>query len=490
MGITHREVDNLDRLPPGTATPGRTAPWAGWTWPRWDVVIAGGVVLVVLVLLVYSLLGAIWLKVPLGILFAALSIRGVLFVAQPGGWLVSTISALRTPAQPITEKAIEVHRVFAGTVPGPAQLTIAPHVQSARAPENGAQRALEAAPIEVNPAYQLAPADDWRRWMDEAPHLMIAGRTKAGKTTLATAIMIDRALAGDQIVVLDPHYQPGKWANLPTIGGGRDYGAILDVMPNLVQELHARYGEFSRGKPTESFQRLTVLIDELPAVVSHCMEMTPAGAWRLTDTRWIKFAKWLGSEARKVRISVILLTQSNLVQDILINTKYRANFLQVGLGDLAPQLIAGAQPARKAALYELLRGQQHPAAMEWEGEYHLLDTATVPALAARQAQAQLWTPPAAAQLAPTQRVTPPPSVPTQPMMMTNQELILDLLRTRPGLTNKEIAGATGISVDVVTNETKTMLERRALIRQRTREGNDKWRYQLPIHPPTEAQQPA
>jgi hypothetical protein len=182
---------------------------------------------------------------------------------------------------------------------------------------SGAPQLPQAGP---DAAPQLVAADEWRSWIERAPHLLIAGRTEAGKTTLATAILIDRVLAGDAVLVLDPHYQPGKWAGVPTIGGGNNFEAILHALPYLVGEMGARFKEFERGRPTEDFQRLTVLIDEVPAIVSACQELTPSGGRKIIDPRWGKFAQRLGSEARKVRISVILLTQSTLVKDIQINS--------------------------------------------------------------------------------------------------------------------------------------------------------------------------
>lgn len=357
------------------------------------------------------------------------------------------------------------------------------------------------APAIPDGAPQFVAADAWRGWIDRAPHLLIAGRTEAGKTTLATAILIDRALAGDAVLVLDPHYQPGKWAGVPTIGGGNNFDAILRTLPFLVGEMRARFKEFEQGRPTEDFQRLTVLIDEVPAVVSACMETTPSGGQKITDQRWIKFAQRLGSEARKVRISVILLTQSTLVKDIQINSQQRDNYLRIGLGDRVPTLLSEEPNSRRRAqLHELRIGQPHPAAMEWLGEIHMLDTSTVKVLSERAIgpSVQTWTPPAlpaapakpptAPLAAPAPAAAraelfpdPPAPIPTDKLPEpTTQEQILMLLDVVPWLTSSEIAQRLAHDdVKVVRVELSTLWRRRSLIRREaSAEKSDRYEWAL------------
>jgi len=347
-----------------------------------------------------------------------------------------------------------------------------------------------AAPALPDVGVTLVPDGDWRRWMDRAPHLLIAGRTEAGKTTLATALLTERALAGDHLLVLDPHYQPGKWAGVPTVGGGNNFETILATLPLLIREMNVRYAEFERGKPTEEFERLTVLIDEVPAIVDACMETTPSGRPRINDPRWLKFAKRLGSEARKVRISVILMTQSTLVQDILINSQQRENYLRVALGDRARSLVEEEPNSRRrAALTEMLRGQEHPAAMEWRGDFHLLDTSAVPDLAARRVStARPWTPPTLPGPATeAQRPSAGPVVPARPAVPptaelpppTVQEQILLLLDVRSHMTSTEIATRLQIDLQVIRVELTSLWNRRDITRRRAPAGkSDKYEWSL------------
>lgn len=264
-----------------------------------------------------------------------------------------------------------------------AQAPYALHPNLSTLSYGGKQAEKAEAPALPEPGLGLVPGQEWLSWIDQTPHLMIAGRTKAGKTTLALAVLGERVRAGELLCVLDPHDQPGKWFGAQAIGGGRDYDAIYAALDGLLAEMDRRYKRYDAGEAR--FDRLTVLIDEVPAIV-------------LRDKkRWATFASQLGSEARKVNMSMVLLTQSPLVRDIEISSVMRNNFTRVALGDQAPDLVREeSDHQRRRVLDELLRGQEHPAAMEYRGEVHLLDTSGVPALAAQRAVTRLWLPPAVA----------------------------------------------------------------------------------------------
>jgi hypothetical protein len=238
----------------------------------------------------------------------------------------------------------------------------------------------------------LTPDDEWRKWLLKAPHLLVAGKTDAGKTTFQTMLLSEYIDNGDQVLILDPHWQPGKWFGLPVVDG---IPAILDLLPSLITELTNRLEEYKRGKLTEEFDRLTILIDEVPAIVAKCIELTASGRPKLIDDRWSLFASKLGSEARKVAVRVILGSQSTDVQHLLISKQMRENYTRIALLPLARTLLAGeTDNARKQALYDLLRGQSHPAAIEYRGEYYVLDTSNVVGLAERDVRslARVWSP--------------------------------------------------------------------------------------------------
>lgn len=283
------------------------------------------------------------------------------------------------------------------------QADIAPHQQypllstKSDSSETGAPVMINGLTDEQAPAG--VPASDWLRWIDETPHLMIAGRTNAGKTTLASAILAERIQAGDEVLVIDPHDQPDKWFGVQAVGGGRQYSQILSTLEQVVAEMDERYQAYNSGTPTSAFTRLTVLVDEVPAIMDACLNEKR----RMIDARWSNFARQLGSEARKVRISVILLTQSALVQDIGVNTAMRKNFSRIALGDEVRKLLAEEENGeRRTTLTELVRGQAHPAVMEHRGEIHVLNTSDVPALVAQDVRrlVSVWSPKVASASAP------------------------------------------------------------------------------------------
>lgn len=387
------QYDNVDVIPQVTPD---GAPWTNTPVYRadWRVTAARGGVGVLLLLIGYWLVGddvrewlryswGGWLVIGAALIASLFAIKRLLLVEQPGGFKVFIWNA---HAPHIVDGVLRVHQTHAAT---PFKEVGAYTVTYPNVPQQQPAALIDATPVENGPA--LIEDRDWLDWIDQIPHLMIAGRTNAGKTTLAEALLAYRATRGELLYVLDPHYQPGKWCGLPATGGGRGFDAVLIALGQVLEEMDRRYKEFDAGKRPEEFDRLTVLIDEVPALVEYCME-----GKRMKDTRWLSFSKQLGSEARKVGISVILLTQSPLVEDILINSRMRKNFTRIALGDEVPALLSEERDhKRRQSLRDLLRGRTHAAAMEYRSEIHVLDTDGVPALASRTVahMARAWMPP-------------------------------------------------------------------------------------------------
>lgn len=243
--------------------------------------------------------------------------------------------------------------------------------------------------VTSEPALSLVSDSDWLGWLTELPHTLIAGGTGTGKTTLARVELIERLSQGYAGIVVDPKGK--EWFSLPVIGGGRKFAEILSMLDSIHAEMAARFEAYAEGE--RAFQPIKVLADEVPDIMDSCLDMRR----RLVDGRWSRFARQLGSLAREIGISVTLMTQSPLVEDIGMNSAMRKNFNRLALGDEAPILIREERDAkRRAALQDMLRGQQHPAAMMHRGEVYLLDTSNVVRLSQRPIGQPLgWAPEAA-----------------------------------------------------------------------------------------------
>lgn len=241
---------------------------------------------------------------------------------------------------------------------------------------NSAAKPEAPAMLPVAESLSLVPDSDWLGWLTEQPHTLIAGGTGTGKTTLARVELIERLSQGYAGIVVDPKGK--EWFGLPVIGGGRKFADILSTLDSIHAEMAQRFEAYAEGE--RAFQPIKVLADEVPDIMDSCLDMRR----RLVDGRWSRFARQLGSLAREIGISVTLMTQSPLVEDIGMNSAMRKNFNRLALGDEAPILIREERdPKRRAALQDLLRGQQHPAAMLHRGEVYLLDTSNVVRLSQR-----------------------------------------------------------------------------------------------------------
>lgn len=340
---------------------------------------------------------------------------------------------------------------------------------------------------DVAPA-QLSTESEWLGWTDRAPHLMVAGRTESGKTTTVEAILARRIMAGDLILVVDPHYQAGKWLGATAVGGGRDYATCYQTFDAVRALLDLRYKAFDAGTRTDDFRRITIVVDEVPAIIAHAQATSKA-----LYERWLLFATSLGSEARKVRISIVLLTQSPLVRDIGISSAMRENFTRIALGDTAADLLREESNAtHKQALLDLLRGRPYPAAMEYRNNWYALRNDDIRQLAQTNG---------AAPRAPTLLVAAPqqqrvitsglrstarvsqsprqPAPPTVPMNITVPEQILDLLSARSDyMTASEIASALRIDLGVARTEIDSLYNQAGrLVRQRVRGKTTKEKYE-------------
>jgi hypothetical protein len=154
-----------------------------------------------------------------------------------------------------------------------------------------------------------------RRLLDvEYVHLLIVGPSGSGKTT-ALCWLIDAAPPGTLIYALDPHAQFGEWPGRvnAVIGNGRDYPAIDAKLQDLISTLNKRY----KGEESTA-QKILIVADEWLSILDKCESAR-------------EFFNVIGSEARKVNMSLVISSISAGVDDLAVSGAIRDNLAQLTL---------------------------------------------------------------------------------------------------------------------------------------------------------------
>ena len=244
------------------------------------------------------------------------------------------------------------------------------------------------------------PPERWLPIADEAHHVMVAGATGEGKTITAKAVLYPRLQAGEHIFIIDPH--SSNWYGIAGRAGGEDWADAVEAITDVFTEYKARVDErhqhlIATGNelPADHFTRLNVIVDEAFLI----KENLDTGTSKRQTNYWSLLAAILSSGARKVGISLILLTQTANVEDLGISGPLRRNFFRIAVDAPSIRLMIAREETnheRKQELYEALIGLQYPATAEIGGQIHLLDRlGLLPMAQARvDAKAALWVPPA------------------------------------------------------------------------------------------------
>lgn len=213
----------------------------------------------------------------------------------------------------------------------------------------------------------IMPMATWMPWIDEQPHTLLGGKTKAGKTWLATALLERRIDAGCDIFIIDPH--SSDWLGLPTAGGSgipERREALKAVMNEYtrrmgIREAHKR--QTGRELPHDYFDPLLVLIDEANSMLEELA------------AEWKTVLKQVASGSRKVGIALLMLAQSPLVEDIGISGAMRENFSRIALDDRTVQVLIDSERdrPRKLALQAAFKTMDRPAAATIGATVWLLD---------------------------------------------------------------------------------------------------------------------
>jgi len=235
---------------------------------------------------------------------------------------------------------------------------------------------IEAAAIPTLPALAPIAAAEWLLWLDSRPHILLAAETGGGKSTTAKAILAPRIINSEHIFIIDPH--SSDWLDLPSIGGGENWSEVQNAMDAVYTEYKRRLEERDSYRretgqelAKEHFTRLTVLVDE-----ANSARTALDKARRGEVSPWQQFAQVLGSGARKVNISIILLCQSANVEDLGLSGPMRQNFTRIALDDRSIKLMIAQEEmdaARRKDLYAALIGRAYPAATAFDGQVHILD---------------------------------------------------------------------------------------------------------------------
>jgi hypothetical protein len=123
--------------------------------------------------------------------------------------------------------------------------------------------------------------------------------------------------------------------------------------------------------PVQLFKRLTVVMDEGFLVSLHT-NTAPRGQ----ISTWDQFIEVLGSGARKINISVVMLSQTANVEDLGISGPLRENFTRIAVDNRAIKLMIKNEESdaqRRQQLYDALIGMAYPAVTVVDTTVVLLD---------------------------------------------------------------------------------------------------------------------
>lgn len=252
---------------------------------------------------------------------------------------------------------------------------------------NAAKADAAALPDNAQPL-AIVPVGAWLSWLTDemVPHLLLIGKTRSGKSTLADIVLNFRAERGDKICILDPHWSTQdkrgdkKWGGLQPMA--KNVNEIVVVLKQLKVEFEDRKRrmQLPAGDPDFTpemcFEPITILIDEVPELVTE-LSANPA-----LKSLWGETVKIFGSGGAKVNMNVMLLSQSPNIEDVGMNAKMRENFCTIAMANLAKPFVDNYERDRKRR--EELTGlitkhsrsdmkpAQLPAAAEYGGVVHVL----------------------------------------------------------------------------------------------------------------------
>ena len=232
------------------------------------------------------------------------------YFARRSPWVAETLlNAVDLPP------ALEDTRLVRGVLPGASKLLPAPHDDDRASDLPATAETSQEGPHAAR-AFSTA---EWRDALHESPHVLIYGPSKAGKSTLAQAIV--SMFQGCEYVVIDPQpNKPGerKWGGIDFITlddhGSDEYASIKTALARIKTEDDHRRRNAKHHTP----RQLVVIIDEVLVLVEALGITTNEEGKR--EPRMAQFIRTMGYSARHRNIKIILIGQGKNLADLGLNS--------------------------------------------------------------------------------------------------------------------------------------------------------------------------
>jgi len=151
-------------------------------------------------------------------------------------------------------------------------------------------------------------------WLDlaDAPHLLVAGTTGSGKSTLIHSIIASLLTHDARLLLIDPKgIEFGAYQSLANVGVSFSFDESLKVLRFIHNEMNERYSRMSKGD--YNFPYVAIVIDEFADLISQDSER-----------EFYQLIRKLAQKSRAAKIHIVLATQRPSVD--IIDGSIKANF--------------------------------------------------------------------------------------------------------------------------------------------------------------------
>ncbi|MBN1220091.1 MAG: RsfS/YbeB/iojap family protein [Anaerolineae bacterium] len=195
--------------------------------------------------------------------------------------------------------------------------------------------------------------------------VLIKGPSNTGKTNLLQWI----ASRKQNVLVLDPHSHPSKWAGCQVVGTGSNHQEIAVALDKLVATMVERYQDIAIGAILEGqHPPLTVIIDEWMSIAYQVDNAKQVMVRLLTESRKAAFSIYVGSHSERVASLGLdgkgdLRDGFCLVRLSLANGEYRAT-IDYGQGEVTARLPGKFYPQPYFTIPDILDTAIEPNELE------------------------------------------------------------------------------------------------------------------------------